>query len=64
MLQEGRRTMSKEPLVSRVLYNFLPTEVEGFDSLGELALDMPWAWNHAAGAVLEHARHFMEETGQ
>lgn len=56
--------MSKEPCFSSILYSLLSTEVEGFDSLAELALDMPWAWNHAAGAVLEHARHFMEETGQ
>jgi glycogen phosphorylase len=40
--------MSKEPFVSRVLHNFLPTEIEGFDSLAELALDMRWSWNHAA----------------
>ena len=24
----------------------LPTEVDGFDSLAELALDMRWSWNH------------------
>jgi starch phosphorylase len=28
--------------------NLLPTEVEGFDSLAELALDMRWSWNHCA----------------
>ena len=27
---------------------FLPTEVEGFDALAELALDLRWAWNHHA----------------
>jgi starch phosphorylase len=26
-------------------------EVEGFDSLAELALDMRWSWNHAADEV-------------
>ena len=26
---------------------FFPTEVEGFDSLAELALDMRWYWNHS-----------------
>ncbi len=30
------------------LYSFLPTEVDGFDSLAELALDMRWSWNHYA----------------
>jgi glycogen phosphorylase len=40
--------MSKEPHSSDLLYGFLPTEVEGFDSLAELALDMRWSWNHAA----------------
>jgi glycogen phosphorylase len=27
------------------------TEVEGFDSLAELALDMRWSWNHATDEV-------------
>ena len=30
------------------MYSFLPMEIEGFDSLAELALDMRWSWNHAA----------------
>jgi hypothetical protein len=25
----------------------LPTDIEGFDSLAELALDLRWSWNHA-----------------
>jgi starch phosphorylase len=29
----------------------MPTEVEGFDSLAELALDLRWSWNHAADEV-------------
>jgi starch phosphorylase len=40
--------MSKESHVSHPIYNLLPTEVEGFDSLAELALDMRWTWNHCA----------------
>lgn len=40
--------MSKEKHVSNVLSRFLPIEIEGFDSLAELALDMRWSWNHAA----------------
>ena len=33
------------------LYSFFPTEIEGFDSLAELALDMRWSWNHAADEI-------------
>jgi glycogen phosphorylase len=29
----------------------LPTEIEGFDSLAELALDLRWSWNHATDEV-------------
>jgi len=29
-------------------HTFLPTEVEGFDALAELALDLRWSWNHHA----------------
>jgi starch phosphorylase len=43
--------MSKEGRVSHPIYNLLPTEVEGFDSLAELALDMRWTWNHCADEV-------------
>jgi len=43
--------MSKHPHVGHPLYGLLPTDVEGFDSLGELALDMRWSWNHAADDV-------------
>ena len=43
--------MSKEARVSHPIYNLLPTEIEGFDSLAELALDMRWSWNHAADDV-------------
>ena len=31
-----------------LLYSFLPTEIDGVDSLVELALDMRWSWNHFA----------------
>ncbi|MGA2176096.1 MAG: alpha-glucan family phosphorylase [Verrucomicrobiota bacterium] len=43
--------MSKQTRVSNPIYSFLPTEVEGFDSLAELALDMRWSWNHCADEV-------------
>ena len=44
-------TMSKPTRTSHPLYNLLPTEIEGFDSLAELALDMRWSWNHATDEV-------------
>jgi starch phosphorylase len=43
--------VSKQPRVIHPIYSLLPTEVEGFDSLAELALDMRWSWNHAADEV-------------
>jgi glycogen phosphorylase len=43
--------MSKQTRVSHPIYNLLPTEIEGFDSLAELALDMRWSWNHATDQV-------------
>ena len=44
-------TMSKQTPVSKPIYSLLPTDIEGFDSLAELALDMRWSWNHAADEV-------------
>src|ERR1035437_5740288 len=43
--------MSKDTRISHPIYNLLPTGVEGFDSLAELALDMRWSWNHCADEV-------------
>ena len=43
--------MSQPTQVRHPIYSLLPTEVEGFDSLAELALDMRWSWNHAADEV-------------
>jgi glycogen phosphorylase len=43
--------MSKQTRVSHPLYNLLPTEIEGFDSLAELALDMHWSWDHGTDEV-------------
>jgi glycogen phosphorylase len=39
--------MSEQTRVSHPLYNLLPTEIEGFDALAELAFDLRWSWNHA-----------------
>ena len=35
----GEEIMSDQTRVSHPIYNLLPTEIEGFDSLAELALD-------------------------
>ena len=43
--------MSKHVRISHPIYSLLPTEVEGFASLAELALDMRWSWNHVADEV-------------
>ncbi|MEJ2722638.1 MAG: DUF3417 domain-containing protein, partial [bacterium] len=43
--------MITQTRVIHPIYSLLPTEVEGFDSLAELALDMRWSWNHAADEV-------------
>jgi starch phosphorylase len=43
--------MSKQARVSHPIYGLLPTEVDGFDSLAELALDMRWSWNHATDDI-------------
>ncbi|MFZ0427095.1 MAG: alpha-glucan family phosphorylase [Acidobacteriota bacterium] len=43
--------MSGQTRAIHPIYNFLPTEIEGFDSLAELALDMRWSWNHATDQV-------------
>jgi glycogen phosphorylase len=33
------------------IYSLLPTDIDGFDSLAELALDMRWSWNHGADKI-------------
>ena len=43
--------MSKQKRVSHPIYSLLPTELEGFDSLAELALDIWWSWNHVTDEV-------------
>ena len=52
--QSSRRrlaeTMSKQTRVSQPIYSLLPTKVEGFESLAELALHVRWSWNHATHA--------------
>ena len=43
--------MSNLTRVSHPIYNLLPTEIEGFDNLAELALDMHWSWDHSTDEV-------------
>jgi len=43
--------MNKPLTVNNSKYGFLPTEIDGFSSLAELALDMHWSWNHAADKI-------------
>lgn len=43
--------MSQPTRASHPIYSLLPTEIEGFDSLANLALDMHWSWNHVTDQV-------------
>ncbi len=43
--------MSGDARSIRTAYNLLPADVEGFDALAELALDMRSSWNHATDQV-------------
>ena len=43
--------MSKQTRADHPIYSLLPTEIEGFDSLAELALNMRSSWNHATDGV-------------
>ncbi|MDA8137601.1 MAG: alpha-glucan family phosphorylase [Desulfobacteraceae bacterium] len=43
--------MSKPTRATHPIHNLLPMEVEGFDALAELALDMHSSWNHYADDI-------------
>jgi starch phosphorylase len=43
--------MSTHTRTSHLVYNLLHTDIEGFNSLAELALDMRSSWNHATDQV-------------
>lgn len=34
-----------------LIHDLLPTDIEGFEDLAELALDVRWSWNHAADTL-------------
>lgn len=41
----------KTPMTNNQAYGFLPTDIEGVDTLAELALDLRWSWNHAMDEI-------------
>ena len=43
--------MSKKIEFHKPAYSFLPTDLDGFDSLAELALDLRWSWDHGADEI-------------
>jgi len=43
--------VSEQTPVSKTNYSYLPKDIEGFDSLAELALDLRWSWNHTTDEV-------------
>ena len=43
--------MSEQTPANKSTYSYLPNDIEGFDSLAELALDMRWSWSHATDQV-------------
>ena len=45
--------MSGKIRAGHPMYGLLPTEIEGFDSLAELALDMRWSWSHYGDELWE-----------
>src|SRR5665213_2071524 len=42
--------MSQTSPMNHLIYG-LPTDIEGFDSLLELALDLRWTWNHSSDEI-------------
>jgi len=40
--------------MSDLTRSFLPTDIDGFDALAELALDLRWSWSHCSDAVWRH----------
>lgn len=40
--------MNDDKFNTNQVYGFLPMDVDGIDTLTELALDLKWSWNHAA----------------
>jgi hypothetical protein len=47
----SKKIMRKSIRATPPIYNLLPTEIEGFYSVAELALDICWSWNQGADEV-------------
>ena len=43
--------MNKQPFYTNQIHGFLPSDIEGIDSLAELALNLRWSWNHATDEI-------------
>jgi len=43
--------MPTQTPLHKPVYSPLPTDIDGFDSLAELALDLRWSWNHGTDSV-------------
>ena len=43
--------MSNPTQINQPNFSYLPKNIEGVDSLAELALDLRWSWNHATDEV-------------
>ena len=43
--------MNEQAPNSKPIHNCLHSDIDGFDSLAELALDLHWSWNHATDEV-------------
>jgi starch phosphorylase len=56
--------MIKRAHGDKVVENLLPTDIEGFDSLAELALDLRWSWNHAADEMWQRLDPALWESTQ
>jgi len=54
--------MSKDERVGYPIGPHQAAEVEGFDSLAELALNMRWSWNHATDEVWRRLEPELWET--
>jgi starch phosphorylase len=49
--EKEENSMNKQPPVSKPISTRVTADVDGFDSLAELALDLRWSWNHGTDEV-------------
>jgi len=43
--------MNRQGRVSKPIYSLFPTEIDGFDSMAELALDMRWSGDYGTDEI-------------